>query len=551
MDLPHSSSADDAWRSLCNVVEYSGIFDSEKRQPHSKCMVDTRVALRGSLRELLDRHDRTNVWLNGLAGVGKTSIAFTIAEEMKRAGRLAATFFFSHKHAQSADMIIPTIAYQLALAFPYIREVIVEAIKTDEILLSSDKSRSDQIQELVINPLRRLQFRPTPYAIIIDALDECLSAQEAARLVALLTETLSGSDLPDIHLIFTSRPEPHIRTAMQAGVHKISLTTRDDDTVQDVRFFLQASLDQIRTSRSDFFDDPLSPWPSEDEFEILVFKAGGLFVYAAMAINFISTSGHHPRNRLDLLLREKPTVGGDIDQLYRQIITTSENPLAHCRMLASIIQLDYPLSLIELRDLFHEHRKTLDLALEVFSPVILNSPDNVGTVEIYHASLRDFIRDPMRSKHFHVDDAHAHEHLARCCLDLLMREATDKPAYNYACVLWGVHLTRAYYSSYVRKRFALFTKGPFFASERDTYSHHNPLRMRKICLSLKWIRSPSDIVVAWRVIKASRRVEKRRSDLTFSGYRLTNAVNYRALFEYVLSSPSLRHDLPNHSTQSL
>ncbi|KAJ8579260.1 hypothetical protein M405DRAFT_870499, partial [Rhizopogon salebrosus TDB-379] len=65
-----------------------------------------------TVRELLDRRDRTNIWLNGLAGVGKTSIAFTVAEEMKKAKRLAATFFFSHKHAQSGAKVIPTIAYQ-------------------------------------------------------------------------------------------------------------------------------------------------------------------------------------------------------------------------------------------------------------------------------------------------------------------------------------------------------------------------------------------------------------------------------------------------------
>ncbi|KAG0701630.1 hypothetical protein DFH29DRAFT_1000038 [Suillus ampliporus] len=49
----------------------------------------------------------------------ETSIAFTVAEEMKAAKRPAATFF-SHKHAPSAAVIIPTIAYQLASAFPRI-----------------------------------------------------------------------------------------------------------------------------------------------------------------------------------------------------------------------------------------------------------------------------------------------------------------------------------------------------------------------------------------------------------------------------------------------
>lgn len=526
MDFIHTSSSNDAWKSLCNVVEHSGIFDSEKRQPHSRCMENTRVALRENLREVLDRRDQTNVWLNGLAGVGKTSIAFTIAEEMKRAGRLAATFFFSHKHINKhvpiAGKIIPTIAYQLALIFPRIRGDIAQAIEKDEILLSSEKSRVDQMRELIINPLHILRFRQeTPYAIIIDALDECLSPEEAARLATLFTEMLSGPDLPTIHLIFTSRPEAHIRAAMPPGVRQISLTTRDADIVQDVRFFLRTSLDNIRTSRSAVFGRPPKPWPSEAEFETLAFKAGGLFVYAAMAINFLSPVGQYPQQRLDLLLSEKSNVGADIDQLYRQIIATSENPALNCRMLASIIRLLQPLPLSDLQELFHVDKESLAVMLEAFSPVILNPPDGFGNVEIYHASLNDFMQDPLRSKEYHVNDAHAHEHLACRCIDLLIR---TEPAYGaaahnarqYARFWWGTHLSSAYPSSELRHLLAGFKKENLkrlvAVAEQDQSLGLlivNLREARKACFSWKWIRNLSDVIVAWRIVKASRKVHKR------------------------------------------
>jgi hypothetical protein len=42
--------------------------------------------------------------------------------------------------------------------------------------------------------------------MVIDALDEYFSTEEAALMVTLLTETLSGPDLPSIYLLFTSRP---------------------------------------------------------------------------------------------------------------------------------------------------------------------------------------------------------------------------------------------------------------------------------------------------------------------------------------------------------
>jgi hypothetical protein len=450
-------------------------------------MVDTRVALQRSLRELLDDHNRTNVWLNGLAGVGKSSLAFTMAEDMKKEGRLVATFFFSHKHAQSVAKVIPTLAYQLALAFPRIRDDITRAVENDRILLSSDKSHSDQIRELIVKPLHALKFRQdTPYAIIIDGLDECFSAKEAARLVALLTEMLSGPDLPIIHLIFTSRLEAHIRTAMQAGVHEISLTTHDDETIQDVRRFLRASLDEIRTSRPAIFGQPPQLWPSEDDFKMLAFKAGGLFVYAMMAMNFISAASHHPKERLGLLLREKSTASADIDQFYRQIIATSANPFMHCRMLASIIRLNMPFPLLALQSLFYGDQAALAVTLEVFSPVIFNPPDGIGDVEIYHASFRDFILDPLRSKDYYVDDSRAHEHLAICCLDLLIGEDWDKPAYGYARLAWAEHLSLAYPSSKLRDRLALVTKANIFVPGRyGTPPDHDCLRRaRETCLSL-------------------------------------------------------------------
>ncbi|KAG2129264.1 hypothetical protein BD769DRAFT_1667219 [Suillus cothurnatus] len=453
MDFAHPSSSNSPWKSLCNVVEYSGIFDSEYRQPHSRCMENTRVALQKKIIQVLDQCDRTNVWLNGLAGVGKTSIAFSIAEKMKAAQRLAGTFFFSHKHVQKAAAIIPTIAYQLALAFPRVREDIVKAIERDDLLLSPGKSHADQLRELVIKPLQILRFRQEPYVIIIDALDECLSSEEAARLVTLLTEALAGPTLPFIHVIFTSRPEAHILAARPSGVHEIILTTRDKDTKRDVRFFLQSSLKEIRTIRPAVFGQPPIPWPSEDEFETLVFKAGGLFVYAAMAMNFISATGHHPQKRLELLLREKTTVGADIDQLYRQIIGTLEDSTAQCQMLASIIHLARPLPLAELQEIFHRNKKSFAVMLEAFSLVILN--DGVGHIEIYHASLRDFMSDPLRSKEYHIDDAHAHEHLACCCLHLFLRQSP--PLTSYPFWAWNKHLSMAYPSRRLRNPLDQFT----------------------------------------------------------------------------------------------
>ncbi|KAG1780487.1 hypothetical protein EV702DRAFT_1193962 [Suillus placidus] len=137
-------------------------------------------------------------------------MVFTIVEEMKAAKCLAATFFFSQNHAQSAiaaGLIIPAITYQLALAFPRIREEIVMVVESDEMLPLPGKSWHDQLQELVIKPLHTLKSD-----------NRCL------------THVL----WPNIHLIFASRSAHDIRISMQAVVHEIPPTTNDQNTIQDV-----------------------------------------------------------------------------------------------------------------------------------------------------------------------------------------------------------------------------------------------------------------------------------------------------------------------------
>ncbi|OJA14139.1 hypothetical protein AZE42_06721 [Rhizopogon vesiculosus] len=426
-------------------------------------MDNTRVALREGLRQVLNQSDQTTIWLNGPAGVGKTSIAFTVAEGMKAAKRLAATFFCSHRHTESISAIIPTIAYQLALAFPCIRDDIMRAIEIDGLLLSDANFRVEQMRELIIKPLRMLRLRrKTSYAIIIDALDECFSAEEAAGLANLFTDNLSRSGLPVIHLLFTSRPEARICTAMQVPIYEILLTTEDENTVQDVRFFLRTSLDTIRRSRPVVFSQQSGPWPSSHAFEALTSRAAGLFVYAATAINFISAPGHHPQQRLDLLLRSDSAVGENMDQIYRQIIEASENPYVHCRMLVFIIRLFRPLPLVQLQKLFVGDEQNLAMMLEAFSPMFLNPRDGSGNIEIYHDSLRGFMISLQRSKEYYVDDTLVHEELACRCLDLLMREENvTEGAFLYALHHWDFHLsmTGRRLNSKLRNLLALLTKG--------------------------------------------------------------------------------------------
>ncbi|EIW74816.1 hypothetical protein CONPUDRAFT_36412, partial [Coniophora puteana RWD-64-598 SS2] len=117
------------------------------------------------------------IWMAGESGSGKTTIAHTFADELREKGKLAGTFFFSRKHAKRStfDHVLLTLAYQLGLQHPRTHEIIMRAISDDPALLAPEKSYYDQLEKLIIEPLRHLaQVRrgEAGLSLILDALDE-------------------------------------------------------------------------------------------------------------------------------------------------------------------------------------------------------------------------------------------------------------------------------------------------------------------------------------------------------------------------------------------
>src|SRR5258708_7857091 len=70
-------------------------------------------------------------WVNGLAGIGKSTIARTVAEDAKDHNLLGASFFFSRQEKELSDakLFIPTIAYQLAQSHPEVRTAIIKVLR--------------------------------------------------------------------------------------------------------------------------------------------------------------------------------------------------------------------------------------------------------------------------------------------------------------------------------------------------------------------------------------------------------------------------------------
>jgi hypothetical protein len=257
------------------------------------CLDNTRSDVFKIIDNALESPDACIYWLSGQAGTGKSSIAYTLSDRLAKQGKLLASFIFSQKRVERSrvDGFFHTIAYQLAVAFPSAKSMIVKTLEDDPFVVG--KVLRDQCEKLVVEPLLSLpneQRWTSPKVIVIDALDECQGDLQVEQLVLLLTDILRDSRLPPLKVFLTSRPDARVRvifsnSSIDPYVRRLHLGDFKAD--DDIRLYLTYSFDNIVRRRHLVLGDLQIAWPSEHDFNALVTKTDGLFIYASTAIGVI------------------------------------------------------------------------------------------------------------------------------------------------------------------------------------------------------------------------------------------------------------------------
>src|SRR5258707_7041434 len=192
-------------------------YDSGRSNAPDRCFKGTRTAILKNIRDWLDQPISESgspiepiYWINGIAGIGKSTIARTVAEDEGRRKCLGASFFFSRqeKDLSDAKLFIPTIAHQLAQSYPEVRSDVIQVLQKDPDIVN--KSSATQLQQLILNPLRNITS-PKPVLLVVDALDECdNSVDAAAKLFDIIVARCT--EVPALRLLVTSRPETYIKS---------------------------------------------------------------------------------------------------------------------------------------------------------------------------------------------------------------------------------------------------------------------------------------------------------------------------------------------------
>ncbi|KAJ3568211.1 hypothetical protein NP233_g5861 [Leucocoprinus birnbaumii] len=207
---------------LYNETIHEAAYDSAYWDPPPRCRPGTRSqeidqvsswAISGSLT---DDAPVSVLWTCGASGAGKSCLAQTSIERLKRIGGIhLVSFFFSRDHDHRKFFL--TLVYQLSTQFSEYRALLNVKTLHDKSLLYH-KAMASQFEELILEPLRQLQRTgkgiPARIPIFIDALDKCKSIPAQTQIIELVAAASATPDTSHFfRWAFFTRPEPHLTEA--------------------------------------------------------------------------------------------------------------------------------------------------------------------------------------------------------------------------------------------------------------------------------------------------------------------------------------------------
>ncbi|KIM36450.1 hypothetical protein M413DRAFT_78184 [Hebeloma cylindrosporum] len=426
----------------CHVAQ-AAFHDSLERSDPPRCHPQTRRAILQKIMDWISDPDNVElfIWIFGPAGGGKTAIAQTIAELCAATGHLAASFFFSRTVAGMKDFnqFIPTLAYQLALHIPEIREDISLAIENDPAVFS--RALATQMQVLILQPLNAAANDPSKKqtieyrkrVIVLDGLDECGDGRSQREVLDVLSAQVRLMEVPIIFLI-TSRPEQQIRIAFskpeldcQTLAIALDENLNPDD---DIQVYLEDEFWEIKMHHPSGHKLPVR-WPSEDDIRQIVRKSSGQFIYAATVMKFMDCHRQPLAKRLKIILGAAAPSNNDspfaeLDALYQQLFLAIDDLEGAMDLLTLLVLQErdsYYLTVDFSENLLaYDQGDVLAMLSDMHAFIHVPKPDDLyDAIRIHHASLPDFLFDRSRSGRFYIDSRTGHANITTHWIKFVQR----------------------------------------------------------------------------------------------------------------------------------
>ncbi|RXW16055.1 hypothetical protein EST38_g9799 [Candolleomyces aberdarensis] len=387
------------------------------------------------------------VWIEGPAGVGKSTLVGHLSGQLRSAGLLAASLFLGAFPTDNVgpETIIKMLSHEVGKNHPKAISKIVEAInKCNELPLQ------DHMEHYILEPIRSLAH-PHPLIVIVDAVDEWKSHPSFIKtLVHLSSETST------VKFIITSRSKPS--SSRLPDLDKISVHTYP---------LLPVSTDIMKSYFDKYF--ATVPWvdgrkATTADVNKLADLSGGLPVWASTVISLLSEqfSESPPHEILSGILASQREVGSSdgLVELYRNAILrlfpSSEAQRYFRLYLGAVLVLQEALPLSEFSKLVGMPPHLVKNTHSALSAIQTRSPHgSENTVHPastrFHLSFLEYVQATPAENAFAISAFGCHSAVGLTCLDQIVTlppvSSKQTPGFSfhslqgYAVKYWPFHVS--------------------------------------------------------------------------------------------------------------
>lgn len=228
-----------------------GAADVAMDNKERTCTHGTRAKLLRMIRDWIERfilQDKQLLWVKGVAGSGKSTVAATVETEFAVYRQLGGAFYFSRNNHDRNKRVVLELARQLSYwNRGLLRVQIAQAVKDTSSI--SHLTLAEQFNKLIRQPLESLPATAPPLVFVLDAMDEA-NEDVAAKLLELIGTAHARLPNP-VKFLITSRVEPHLQVeleyeSMASTVEQYALDAEEMAVVKrDIAAFLRERLPRL------------------------------------------------------------------------------------------------------------------------------------------------------------------------------------------------------------------------------------------------------------------------------------------------------------------
>ncbi|KAF5371531.1 hypothetical protein D9757_010369 [Collybiopsis confluens] len=394
------------------------------------CAEGTRLQLLDDICQWILKPDNHYVaWIYGLAGSGKSAVAVSLAERLRKMDSqvtLALTFHcVKGQETSNTFQLVPTICYHLAQCVPQYAKALVDIFEKDASLHSGSIPIREQLS-CFLEPLYNIDQRKhaTSTIIIIDGLDEW--GKPADQYIFLENLQSHLQKIGGIYIVVTSRKERDISRAMnnRSIVQSFDLTTSYPAQKDIAKFFEM------------HFGTNTARKISGDDITALSQKAGNLFIWANTAVNYLEMQ-YSLKAGVETLLKTKEKTARensenpytDLYDLYAAVLDNlrrlkTKKGIQLFQMVIGIIISAYEPFTVRALTKMLEQQSQVTIDYDMVDGMINDLPAVLSTNNgqiLYHLSLAEFLSSEQCPAKYQISQEGCHEMLANMCLKVMMR----------------------------------------------------------------------------------------------------------------------------------